>query len=401
MAMFRKAFIRVGIVMVLILTAIAPSSSLHAQGIALTGIGPVNRSMGGAGTAAPLDAMGALHWNPGSISALPTNELGFGMELLSANVNLSSTIGGATNTTSGDAGWSMIPSIGWVHHLEGTPMTIGLGLFGVAGFKNNMPLDPANPLLAALPAAYASSEILQIAPTLSYQLNERLSVGFAPTITTVNLTLDPLGPPVSPVLTTAQGNPMQWGAGFQAGAYFKGDNGIDAGFTFKSTQWVEDLNFFTPGGTVNFNLDYPMILSLGLAYRGVENWIFAIDGRYFDYANTAGFKQLGWRSVYAGAIGAQYRMTDRLTTRAGYNFNQNPIQSGSVALNLLDPLIQDQNVATGVSYRFTNNVDFNLAYVYLISNSVSGPLPAPFPAGSSATHQLNAHSAVAGVSVRY
>ena len=401
--MIRKAFIRACVGIVLVLTAIVPSSSLQAQGIALTGIGPVNRAMGGAGTAAPLDAMGALHWNPGSISALPTNELSFGMELLSANINLSSTIGGVTNTTSGDAGWSMIPAIGWVHHLEGTPMTIGLGLVGVGGFKNNMPLDPANPLLAALPAAYASSEIMQIAPTLSYQLTEQLSVGFAPTITTVNLTLDPLGPPVSPVLTTAQGNPMQWGAGFQAGAYFKGDNGIDAGFTFKSTQWVEDLNFFTPGGgAVNFNLDYPMILSTGLAYRGLENWVFAIDGRYFDYANTAGFKQLGWRSVYAGAIGAQYRMTDRLTTRFGYNFNQNPIQSGSVALNLLDPLIQDQNIATGVSYKFTNNVDFNLAYVYLVSNSVTGPLPTPpFPAGSTATHQLNAHSAVAGISVRY
>lgn len=400
--MFRNAFIRAGVGIVLFLTAVAPSSSLQAQGIALTGIGPVNRSMGGAGTAAPLDAMGALHWNPGSISALPCNELGFGMELLSANVNLSSTVGGATATTSGEAGWSTIPAIGWVHHMQGTPVTIGLGLVGIGGFKNNMPLDPANPLLGALPAAYASSEILQIAPTLSYQLTEQLSVGFAPTITTVNLTLDPLGPPITPGLTTAQGNPMAWGAGFQAGAYFKGDNGIDAGFTFKSTQWVEELSFFTPGGGVaNFNLDYPMLLSAGLAYRGVENWIFAIDGRYFDYSNTAGFKELGWRSVFAGAIGAQYRMTDRLTTRLGYNFNQNPIQPAAVALNLLDPLIQDQNIAAGASYRFTNNVDFNLAYVYLVSNSVTGPLPAPFPAGSTATHQLNAHSAIAGVSVRY
>ena len=60
-----------------------------------------------------------------------------------------------------------------------------------------------------------------------------------------------------------------------------------------------------------------------------------------------------------------------------------------------------ENIAAGASYRFTDNVDFNLAYVYLVNNSVSGPLPAPFPLGSSATHHLNAHSAVAGISVKY
>ena len=43
---------------------------LRAQGIALSGVGPVNRSMGGAATAAPIDAAGALMWNPASISGL-------------------------------------------------------------------------------------------------------------------------------------------------------------------------------------------------------------------------------------------------------------------------------------------------------------------------------------------
>lgn len=289
--------------------------------------------MGGAGTAAPLDAIGALHWNPGSISALQDNELGFGTELLKPEVQLSSNIG---SSTSGDAGWSAIPSIGWVHHLDGTPMTIGLGVYGVAGFKNNLPFDAANPLLngtvPGLGPAFASAEILQIAPTLSYQLTENFSLGLAPTITTTSVNFDPLGPSViTPAPTPGQGNRMHWGGGFQVGAYYRGDNGINLGATFKSKQWIEELNFFTPGGTVNFNLDYPMIVSLGLSYTGFENWVFAIDGRYFDYEHTAGFKEFGWRSVFAGAVGAQYRMSERLTARVGYNFNQNPIQSSAVA----------------------------------------------------------------------
>lgn len=390
----KPIFLRACVSAALILAAIAPANPLHAQGIALTGIGPVNRSMGGAGTAAPLDAMGALHWNPGSISALPCNELGFGVELLSASIQTSSNF---APTANGYAGWASVPAIGWVHHLDGTPITIGLGVFGVAGFKNNMPTSA----VFGGTSAFASADILQITPTISYQLTERFSIGLSPTITTETVNFNPLGPSViTPTATPGQGNRMAWGGGFQVGAFYKADSGINAGFTFKSKQWIEELDFFTPTGTTHFALDYPMILSMGLSYTGMENWTFAIDGRYFDYEHTDGYREFGWRSVFAGAVGAQYRVNPKMAVRLGYNFNQNPIQSGSVAKNLLDPLIQDQNVSAGATYRFTNNVDLNAAYVYLIKNSVSGDFPAAGP-GATVTNTIQAHSLIAGLSVRY
>ena len=401
--MLRKVFTRLFVCTALILTALAPSSQLQAQGIAVTGVGPVNRSFGGAGTAAPLDAIGALHWNPGSISALPCNEIGFGTELLSASIRLSSNFGpGAAGSTNGDAGWAAVPTIGWVHHLDGTPMTIGLGVYGVAGFKNNMPRDLTNPVLdgTTIPGvgpAFASAEILQIAPTLSYQLTDRLSVGLAPTITTETVVLDPLGPPLTGAITDAQGNRMHWGGGFQVGAYYKSEYGINLGATFKSKQWIEQLDFFqggAAGGTAHFNLDYPAIVSLGLSYTGMENWTIAIDARYFDYEHTDGYRELGWRSVFAGAVGIQYRATDRLSARFGYNFNQNPIQSGAVATNLLSPLIQDMNFSTGATYMFTNQVALNAAYVYLVNTSVTNPT-------GTISNEISAHSIIAGVSVKY
>ena len=49
------------------LFATMQSAQVMAQsGHVLDAVGPVNQSMGGAGTAMPLDAMGALHWNPAS-----------------------------------------------------------------------------------------------------------------------------------------------------------------------------------------------------------------------------------------------------------------------------------------------------------------------------------------------
>src|ERR1700682_2128545 len=44
-------------------------------GLDLTGAGPVNRSMGGASVAAPLDGVGAIFWNPATTTALPNLEM--------------------------------------------------------------------------------------------------------------------------------------------------------------------------------------------------------------------------------------------------------------------------------------------------------------------------------------
>ena len=386
-----------------IVAIISATTEVRAQGILLTGVGSVNRSMGGAGTAAPLDAIGALHWNPGSISALPRSEIAFGSELLLADIDLSSTIGGVNVKTSGEPGVAVIPTMGWVHHVEGTAMTIGLGMYGIGGFRNNMPLDPANPLLAAAPL-FADAEILQIAPTVSFALNDQLAVGIAPTLTAARLMLDPLGPPVTPGpgLSPGTGNRLHWGGGIQVGLYYMTKNNWNLGFTVKSPQWMEPFRFFTPTGVNKFDLDLPMILSLGAAFTGKENWIFAIDARYFDYDNTDGFSEFGWSNIFAAAFGAQYSINNCWDLRFGYNFNQNPISANDIALNLSDPLIQEHNITMGLSYHLSDNVDLTMAYVYLFNNSLTGPLPAgTFGPNATASHEIDAHSAIFGVSVSY
>jgi long-chain fatty acid transport protein len=78
---------------VFVLAALLDASPAWAQaGVVLTGVGPVNRSMAGASTAAPIDATGALYWNPASISGLPQSEIAFGLELLYPHTNLSSSV---------------------------------------------------------------------------------------------------------------------------------------------------------------------------------------------------------------------------------------------------------------------------------------------------------------------
>ncbi len=61
-------------------------------GVLLTGQGAINRSMAGASTAAPIDASGALYWNPAGISGLNRSEMEFGLEGLYPQTQVSSTV---------------------------------------------------------------------------------------------------------------------------------------------------------------------------------------------------------------------------------------------------------------------------------------------------------------------
>jgi long-chain fatty acid transport protein len=286
--------------------------------------------------------------------------------------------------------------------VDETPITIGLGLYGIAGFRNNLPADPSNPLLAAGPM-FADAEFLQIAPTIAWAVNESFAVGVAPTLTTGKLTMNPLGPSaVTPDPTPGSGNRVHWGGGAQIGLYYIANPDWRYGLTVKSPQWFEDFRFFAPTQVERFDLDYPMIVSLGLSYAGMRDWIFAVDARYHDFKNADGFSELGWSNVMAAAFGAQYHVNDCCRLRVGYNLNQNPIQNGDVLANIATPLIQDQNVTAGLSYRLTSNVDLSLAYVYLVRNQVTGPLPATqFGPDATLTNAIDAHSAAFGFEVSY
>src|SRR5215471_16743720 len=154
-------------------------------GFLLTGVGPVNRSMGGASVAAPLDATGALYWNPATLSGLPRSEIDFGLELLYSSSVLSSEVapgsfgpglpaGPLAGSTRGDAGAFPLPSFGFSYHAEETPLTFGLGVFAVGGFGSNYPASLTNPILTPQPPlgfglGAISSEllILQVAPAVS------------------------------------------------------------------------------------------------------------------------------------------------------------------------------------------------------------------------------------------
>ena len=336
-------------------------------GVAISGAGPVNRSMGGASTAAPLDASGTLYWNPAAITGLSGSQLDVGLEALYPTSYLSSSLlmnslGQSlpqidlAGSDRSDSGVFLLPTVGLVYQSCDSPVAFGLGLFSAGGFAVNYPGSLlANPILSPPPPngfglgpISAELQVFQVVPTVACRLTDNLSVGIGPTLSLARLIADPafLASPddanldTFPTYPAATHGRIRAGGGVQAGLFYTTGAAWHFGASVKSPQWFETFRYNSTNEIgrprdVAFRFDYPLMASVGVSYTGCPRWIFATDFRYIDYENTKGFDTtgfdatgrvtgLGWDSVFAVAMGAQYALTQCTAVRHGLQLQLQP-----------------------------------------------------------------------------
>jgi long-chain fatty acid transport protein len=387
---------------------------VHGQGLAISGVGPVNQSMAGAATACPIDAAGAMMWNPATISGLATSEVSIGVGLAMPSSNLSSRIPAGSlgngvpslplaESDSSEAGFSAIPSIGFVERLDCTALSYGLGVFGIGGFRVNYPASTDNPVLTEQPPLglgigriFSEVEILQMAPTISYAVTEQFSIGVAPTVTMAKISADPLLL-ASPDDANGDGFPS-----YPAG------RGNRVKFRFRTEDELGRPR------TEKFEFMYPIIVTLGTAYSGFDDIVFALDMRLFDYGNATGFQEtgfnpdgslagLGWSSILAVSTGLQFQVRPGLFLRCGYSYNQNPISGFDSGFNVASPVIVQHFAYFGGSLRLSKSSCFSVCYTHGFENDVAGPIQSaagPIP-DTLVTNEASLDAVSFGVTVNY
>jgi long-chain fatty acid transport protein len=408
----------------------------------MTGAGPINRSIAGASTALPLDTLGAFLWNPATLTGLP-NSADIGLEVFMPYGSVSSEIdAGAfgpgvpaatlSGRTASETGAFPIPNFGFVYRPDDSRMSYGVGLLTMAGFGVNYPGSTTNPLLSPPPPngfgvgpIFSQYILLQIAPTLAYEVNDQLSVSFSPLINIASLAVDPgilaspdmeQGQPVYPPLTHTG---YHWGGGFMFGAWYQTDYDVDLGVSYRSLQSFVPFQYAskTPDGlprTINFLVDAPPMLSVGAAYRGFEKWRFSCDLRYFNFEATTPYSESGFTpeggvkgldvaDMFAVATGAQYSMNEATRLRIGYSYNTKPIGSDQAFANVASPFVMQQALTLGGTYDISKSFNVSVAYAHFFSGSVSGPWQSPqgpIP-GTNVTSALSADGIDVGVGFKY
>lgn len=417
---------------VLLLLSIADSAFAQ-YGLNFSAIGPVNRGMGGVATATPIDALGALHWNPATIAALPSSEMAFGVDGILPVVDIDSSVGPAGGSSESDGGWFASPAFGVVQQMDDSPYTYGLGIMTVAGFGQSYSASTTNPVLAPAPTGFgnlfAEAVFIEIAPVLAMQVTDNVSVGLGPTVTIGRAQASPF-PFAPPDDANGMGGPSypagthsryHWGGGFQVGTYVTTDSCWNFGAAYKSPQWFEKFSYHSTdevGAPRDFStkISLPAIASLGMSWTGMDKLVTGVDIRYIDWANADLFgdpaafrgdgslRGLGWDSGWTFALGSQYTFSERLKLRAGYTYGATPIDGNpETGLNVATPLILEHTLAVGASLQVSDALAMHLAYTHGFENELKGPIQTA--AGAVPASQLNqrvsAHFLTAGFTVNF
>lgn len=414
------------------LVAVTLGSATFAQSAhVLDGVGPGDQAMGGATTALPVDAIGATHRNAASITALPCSEVGFGFAVFAPSTKLNSNIPGmGSGSTNSDTDISPMPSMGFVRRSDDSRWAYGMGGFAVGGFGVDFPTTtlPDNPIISdqLFGGIYSSFQMMQITTPIAYRVTDRLSVGAAPVFSWASLAVTPFpaampDPPNSTAYPNGARTDAEWGLGFQLGVYWEDpDTGIHLAASYSSTQWLNEFKINSNYSTgaprqLQFDLDYPAIMSFGAAYTGFERVDLSTDVRYIDYKNTDGFQKpagylagttpvvegFGWDSIWVLAMGVQYHWCEHLRLRAGYTFNESPIGSDMMFFNMASPAIVQHHLSAGFEWDTPAGWVFSFAYHHGFQNSVAGPAIGPFPPGSTVGADLQTHTMVGSVAKRF
>jgi long-chain fatty acid transport protein len=244
-------------------------------------------------------------------------------------------------------------------------------------------------------------KVIELMPTAAYRYNDWISVGLTGVVGCFSLSVDPM--PFDREASGANGplyhsrTDYTFGGGANLGIFFdlnKFVPGAKTGFVVKTPVVAEPFRFSgatTPDSATglyretNFRFALPLIVGWGASYAPHKDWLFALDVRYFDYANTPGFKPdtiidaqgrvggLGWDSVLSVAVGVQYAIAEDLKIRAGYCWSENPIPGDVQYANVVAPLFIQHVASIGFTYTFkSTGTDISLAWSHAFESKVGG-----------------------------
>lgn len=356
----------------------------------LIGVGPISRAMGGVGVAAPQDAISAIFANPAAMCfgpSCPGSEATFAGTFFSPTVNGTVVNNGAlvplgvpvgTYTAKSRLNPFVVPAIGITSPINDR-LRFGLGAYGISGmgvdYKGESP---------AFFNTYTKLEIMKFAPNLAYLITPNFSIGANVSVSYQNLDL-------------GAGGAHDYALGAQIGLlYHVGMFNIGASYTTpQGVTHTRVANFDASVGSTTFDdlkLQQPPVYALGVSMDLTSDLLLELNAKYLPWAEQEGYKDFDWENQWSYALGAQYKLNDTWTLRAGWNYAKNPVKEhqgfnpagatnvqgvavpnvGYEYLRIIGfPGIVENHVTLGLGWNLTESLIMNLSYMHAFENTIT------------------------------
>jgi long-chain fatty acid transport protein len=385
------------VVAVLILCLGGAGAALATNGDNMIGISPIANSMGGVGIAAPQDAISAVFANPAAMCFgpyCPATEANFAGTLFMPHIEATVIAPGAgvpNATAHSETKVFVIPSVGFSMPLtDKAPFwRFGLGAFGTSGLGvdyRDTALDSP-----AVAGKFTNLQIMKFAPAIAVQPTDQLSLGLAAHIDYGMLDLE-------------RGTSQNFGLGAQVGMIYKVTDQASVGLTYVSPQNVDHKHVvdFEQDGTLDtLKLESPQQVGIGFAYSLLDyKLLLGLDLKWINWSGANGYGDFDWEDQWVVAVGAQYKVTPKLTLRAGYNYGNNPVKEHAITPGFANiqghiipaiafeefrivgfPAFVEHHLTVGGGYQFTPRLSAQLGYMHAFAKTVTETGRAGFPPG--------------------
>ncbi|GGJ90303.1 OmpP1/FadL family transporter [Pseudomonas matsuisoli] len=416
----------------LVLGALA--SQAHASGFALNEQSISAMGMAFSGRASAATDASTVFGNPAGMALIDREQVTLGVAGIFARSDIKDTsstlnVGGtpvASNAGSNDG--DMVPSIGIPMGYYVKPIddrwAFGLGVYVPFGLLT----DYESGFQGRYFGDYSEVEVITVQPTVSFRINDQLSVGFGPTINRISGQLESAvfgGPGIPDSRVKIEGDDTAFG--FNAGILYEITPQTRVGLTYHSMvdyKLEGDTRFsgvaFGPfAGKYDAELDLktPESVDLGITHALNDQWTLHASATWTRWSRLESLlveNQLGapvssieeeqdWKDTWAYSIGAAYQLNEEWVLRAGIGIDESPANDTHRSPRV--PINDRTNFSIGAGWSPTKDLTIDVAYLYLREDDAdidqSRPVSAGVTQNYSATYENSAHTVGAQLTYRF
>ncbi|MBD2839168.1 outer membrane protein transport protein [Pseudomonas sp. JM0905a] len=413
----------------LALAVSAASSYSLAAGFALN-----EQSVSGMGTAfagrsSSADDATTVYGNPAGMARLKREQVSVGAAAIFAKTDIDD----ARSTFGGSNDGDMVPTVGVPMGYYVKPIddkwSFGLGMYVPFGLIT----DYETGFAGRYYGDKSEVRVITLQPTVSYRINDQLSVGFGPTINRIDgeltsAVLNPLSPGRNDGKVKVKGDDTA--LGFNAGVLFELDARTRFGLTYHSKVDYKLRGDTTVSGSgpvlgssagkydASLDLETPESVDFSVTHDLNDTWTLYAGSTWTRWSRLEEIKvenkgvhgllapalgtiteEQDWRDTWSYAVGAAYKLNQQWVLRAGLAYDQSPARNEFRSPRI--PTDDRKIFSLGAAWSPNDDVTVDVAYSYLKEEDADINQASASKGAYRATYKNSAHGLGAQLTYRF
>lgn len=405
------------------------SSQLFAAGFALNEQSVSGMGTGFAGRSSSAEDASTVYGNPAGMSRLKREQITVGGAAVIAKTDIS----GPGSNYGGETDGDMVPTVGVPMGYYVKPIddhwSVGFGVYVPYGLITDYGSDDA----ARYWGKKSKVEVITFQPTISYAFNDKVSIGFGPTINRIkgelgsNLrSLTPLSPGDGEVKIKGDDTAI----GYNIGVLVQATDRTRLGLTYHSMvdyklEGDTRVSYPLPGFSGKFDaslkIKTPESVDFSITHELDDNWTLYAGSTWTRWSRLENitveneaptgypFKTIteeqNWHDTWAHAIGAAYKVNKEWTLRAGFSVDQSPTNNHDRSPRI--PTGDRKAISLGAGWSPNDDMTIDVAYSYLweedtkVNNQPGTPTEGALKGNYQAKYENSAHGIGASLTYRF